>query len=217
MEYLRVSGIYDLKTLHFLKQKGVQNFTFDMRPSSFNFVQSYKVNDFINQTYQYGDEYALQFDLDKDFVISNVLERTETGALNSVNNLSIEFCSARSLEECEIYDRPFIWHYDEHNVAEFINSPLLKTVLFKQSTIAQLELSQKIYPFMDDFFKKCPENVSVEIEMDWTSPILSTLLDFFPINGLNYAINQRVEKSFRNVDLQLVDHHLEHTLASFKL
>lgn len=217
MEYLRVSGIYDQQTIQFLKGLGIQKFTFDMRPISFNFVQSFKVIDMINQTYQYGDEYAFKFDLDKDFVISNIIERIETGALNSTNNLAIEFCSSRTMKECDLYERPFIWHYDKHNSDDYLQNSLLKTVVFKQEVIQQLELSQKLYPFMDNFFKRCPTNINVEVEMDWTSPILSTLIDFFPINGLNYAINQRVEKSFRHVDLQLVGQHIELTLSNLNM
>lgn len=215
MEYLRISGIYDENTIHFLKQKGVQKFTFDQRPTCFNFIQSSKISELINQTYQYGDEYCLKFDLDKDFVIASVIDRIETNSPICIGNLVLEFASARSIEECEQFKRPFIWHYDDHDHKKFLNSSLLHTVVFKESLLQQLELSQKIYSFMSNFFEQCPKRVKVELEMEWTSPILSTLIDFFPINGLNYSINSRVEKSFRHVDLQLVGQHIEHTILNF--
>lgn len=217
MDYLRVSGIYDHQTIGFLKQKGIQKFTFDLRPISFNFVQAFKICELINESYQYGDDYAFQFDLDKDFVIKNVIERIESKASVSLSSLAIEFCSSRTLNECEQFSRPFIWHYDEHYEKDFFQSKFLHTVIFKQGLIHQLDLSQKLYPFMDKFFKHCPNHVNVELEMDWNSPILSTLIDFFPINGLNYAINSRVEKSFRHVDLQLVGQHIEHTISHLNI
>jgi hypothetical protein len=214
MRYLRINGIYDQNTIQFLKNLGVHNFAFDLRPISMNFVQSHKIATIIEQTFGLGDRYALQFGDDKDFVINGVLDK-----LNPViarEELVLDFCSSRELLECESFKLPFIWHYNQTEAQDFLYSKKLHTIVFDQALIQQLELSNKLYPFMDSFFKKCPSHVQVEIAMDWSSSVMHTLIDFFPVNGLVLTINNQVEKQFRHVNLQLVQQHIELTKQSLE-
>lgn len=209
MRHLRINGIYDQNTIKVLKNLGVNFFAFDFRPVSMNFIQSYAAAKLIEQTFGLGDRYVLQFDRDKDFVINGVLEK-----LSSViarEELLLEFCTSRELSECESFKLPFIWHYNENEFNEFITSDKLHTVIFDQQIIQQLELNNRLYTFMDNFFKKCPSHVQVELAMDWSSSVIHTLIDFFPVNGLVYSINNQVEQQFRLVNLQLVQQHIELT------
>ena len=215
MRHLRITGIYDQNTVSLLKSLDVYNFTFDLRPTSMNFTQAYKVSEIIQNTYGVGDRYTLQFDTDKDFVINGVIEKLSPAIARE--ELILEFCSYRELEECESFKLPFVWQYDESNESKFLNSSYLHTVVFGQQLIQQLELNNRLYPFMNNFFQKCPAHINVELAMDWSSSILHTLIDFFPINGLVYSINNEVELQFRHVNLQLVQQHIELTKTSFDI
>lgn len=212
MRYLRITGIYDQNTIRVLKNLGIQRFAFDLRPVSMNFVQSHKVATIIEQTFGMGDSYALQFDKDKDFVINGVLDKLSSAVARE--DLLLEFCSSRELVDCESFKLPFIWHYNQTEAQDFLTSDKLHTVVFNQQLIQQLELSNKLYPFMDSFFKKCPSHVQVEVSMDWSSSVMHTLIDFFPVNGLVFSINHQVEEQFRHVNLQLVQQHIELTQES---
>jgi hypothetical protein len=217
MEYLRISGIYDQQTIHQLKQQGVSQFTFDFRPTSFNFTQAKKVKEIIADTYGHGDSYSLQFESDKDFVINGVLDDLSKVPHVGREDFKLEFMHDRTLEDCESFKLPFIWHFNAVTQNEFLKAKNLSTVVFNQTYIHQLDMYQKLYPFMEGFFKQLPAGVKVELQMDWSTPVMETLVDFFPINGLSFHINQQVERSYRQVDLQLVSQHIEHTKQSLNL
>src|SRR5688572_29054187 len=58
---IKFSGIYDLRTMKFLKGKGLQSFAFDFDPKSFNFLQGHLFQDILRENFSPLDHYSLSF------------------------------------------------------------------------------------------------------------------------------------------------------------
>jgi len=205
---LRVSGIYDPETISYLKQFGVGDFVFDLRPTSFNFIQTYKVKEILEQSQLGLDNFYLKFENEKDFVIHEIVK----DIITTDNSVVLEFSGNESLDFCEQFGVPYVWHFNETvNYEKLGDMKYLKMVSLKNDYLEWLNNYSDLYKFLGQFLLKLNPNQNIELNLDWHSSVMETLIDFFNFKFINYEINNKVEKSFRNVDLHLVSTHIEHT------
>ena len=84
---LRIDGIYDFRTVHFLEQKMVQNYSLDFRTRSFNFLQQHKFFELLGKDIKKDNRYFLHYAYEKDFIISKMIDdlRYELGIGDNEN------------------------------------------------------------------------------------------------------------------------------------
>ena len=63
---MRVTGLYDQRTIQLLKENKIYSLGFDLRPKSLNFIQSYRLIELLKEV-QLGEVY-LHFENEKDFI-----------------------------------------------------------------------------------------------------------------------------------------------------
>ena len=51
--------------------------------------------------------------------------------------------------------------------------------------------------------------MELEVQTDWDSAMLMTLIDTYNIEALSWEINNKVELSYRCLDFQLVESHMQ--------
>ena len=214
---IRLNGVYHTSIIQHLKDFGLSHFSFDLRPKSFNFTQSYKIKEMLQATASPLVHYYLHFADEKDFVIREIYKSLYEERNDS--SLMFEFSGTENLDYFESFKVPYVWHYRESITLEQIRqTQYLKMISFDSVFIERLFQFGKLYQLFGEFAEISHEKkMSLEISQDWNTSVLETLIDFYPIKTLNFEINRQVEKSFRQIDLQQVAGHIEHTKRSLNL
>lgn len=214
---LRLNGVYHSSIINHLSAIGLTHFSFDLRPKSFNFTQAYKIKEILEQTSSSQKHYYIHFENEKDFMIEEILKDIKSA--KGMSELSLEFSGLNPLSFYDNFNTPYIWHYNENITLEEISkSKNLQKISFDQLYIERLLQFGKLYDFFGELLEITQtKKIDLEISTGWESPLLETILDFYPIKSLNYEIGHQVEKSYRQIDLQLMTGHIEHTKKSLNI
>ena len=98
MRYV-IEGIYDQRTFNSLKEVGISSFSFDFRPTSFNFYQQYRFLDLIDKCFDSSHQYFLHFAGEADFVIQKMVDDLDAQLGDKEkSNIFLEFsdrCSSK--------------------------------------------------------------------------------------------------------------------------
>ena len=70
---LRIEGVYDIRTVQYLKGQGIEDFSFDFRPKSFNFLQQYRFFEIIERCFHKNLRFFLKYQNEKDFIVQKML------------------------------------------------------------------------------------------------------------------------------------------------
>ena len=70
---IRIDGVYDVSTFTHLSNMEVENFLFDCRPLSYQFIQQHCLNELIKDNQRPFQNYYLKFSDEKDFVVRKLL------------------------------------------------------------------------------------------------------------------------------------------------
>lgn len=214
---VRVNGVYHSSIINHLSAIGISHFSFDLRPVSLNFTQSYKIKEMMEQTTSSLKTFYLHFENEKDFMINELLK--DLNASRGQANIMLEFSGRDELEFYESFNTPYLWHFNEDiNLETLTKTKNLKKISFDQLYIERLLQFGKLYDLFGDIIKLIGDKkIELEISANWDSAILETIIDFYPITSLNFEINNKVERSYRQIDLQLVTGHIEHTKRSLNI
>jgi hypothetical protein len=214
---LRVNGVYHSSIINHLSAVGLTHYSFDLRPKSFNFTQAYKIKEILSQTSSSLKYFYLHFEEEKDFIIKEIF--ADINEARGQSSLWLEFSGKDSLDYYDSFEIPYLWHYHENiSLSDIAKSKNLKKISFDQLYIERLLQFGQLYDFFGQLIEIItPMGVQLEITASWDSPLLETILDFYPITSLNYEISSQVEKSYRQIDLQLMTGHIEHTKRSLNI
>lgn len=214
---VRVNGVYSSSIINHLSAIGISHFSFDLRPMSLNFTQSYKIKEILEQTTSSLKTFYIHFENEKEFMINELL--SSIGESRGQSSMMLEFSGRDEIEYFESFDTPYLWHFNEDvNLEAIINSKYLKKISFDQIYIERLLQFGKLYDLFGNILKLIGnKEIELEISANWDSAIMETIIDFYPITSLNFEINNKVEKSYRQIDLQLVAGHIEHTKRSLNI
>jgi hypothetical protein len=216
---LKIQGIYNSELLRIVTEKDVCDVVFDFRPRSFNFIQLYKVEEILKE-YQ-GDLLSLNvcllFSSEKDFVIKKALE--DISKIVPKDNLFLEF---DDLSEGSFYNQfktPFICHYyDSLNLAELSKQENLDTLKIANDIIQRLEIEGKLFAKLTEISEiSKKEDFKIELELNWNSSISESIFDFFDIAKVSFSINSLIEKSYRQVDIDLFINQLIQVKSSLAI
>ena len=84
---IKVNGIYDVVTMKYFLEQGIFNVSFDLRPKSLNFIQTYLIASLLEQTEM--SRCYLHFCDEKKFVIDKILE--DLSSVIGRHSLYLEF------------------------------------------------------------------------------------------------------------------------------
>src|SRR4051812_33279891 len=86
---LKIEGLYDSRTLKFLKGLGISRFSFDFNPRSFNFIQEHVFLEQLIPLLGGKDEVTLTFTRSNDPMLNKVLADLKRNGFN-LNNVRID-------------------------------------------------------------------------------------------------------------------------------
>lgn len=205
---VRFEGLYDIRTMMFLKGQGLFNFSFDFRAKSFNFLQQYRFLEILEKSYNKNCIYFLQYQNERDFVIQKMLDDLKlnwSGRCNLHEQFFLEFSDNQELNFYQQFDFPFYWHFqDRKDINELIKSNNLKGLVFNSKFFEEYINKGSWYGFLQSLFTIVP-NIKMILSTDFDF-ILSLAkrsinIELMGIDLLSFAIDSNVEVCYRNVNL----------------
>ena len=199
----------------------INDFSFDLRPKSFNFVQEYVLLDIIKEIYRPWNRYYLHFENEKDYVIKKILADVKESAVKTdsatdlIENLFLEFSDGLTVQYYESFKTPYVFHLDErHRFEEFLASKYLRAINLSYSYLHHLHQGGKLGEFAGSFLKLIKrfeqhQKIEVMLSMDWNEDIVPSLFHYFQFNVISLPLNHKVELSYRNLDYELLKKYIK--------
>lgn len=201
-----IKGITHYDTIPILAKLGVNYFTFDLRPRSFNFVQIRKIEEIISQNPEVKN-FGLLFENENPIVVKELLEKASKALLEQ-QALKLEFSGGESLEELEKFEYDYVWHYHEgERIKNIASTHYLKRIVFQHSLLEKYHQAGELYGFFG-LFEEFVSKLQFEVQLDWDSELILSLFDFFQIPFLSFEINNKVELSYQNPNHSLIQNNL---------
>ena len=208
---LKFNGIYDKRTVKFLNENNVYNFSLDFRPRSLNFIQIHLAQQIVksNET----SNFFLEFENEKEFVISKVLR--EISDLVPEGKLYLEFSDHLESKFYEQFNCPYYLHIDSLAKinSEYLSGRNLKGVIFDGKFLASQHLNGSFSSLINNFYSIVKAR-SIDLELcifkDWTLDLFPSIEAYFDFDKVCLPINSNIEKCFRNVDLNKIKSELKH-------
>ena len=215
---IRIEGIYDFKTLSILKEEEIEDFGFDFRPKSFNFLQQHCFMDMIRNFYDLKCKYYFHFSNESSCVIQKITTDLRKGLSldqKQWQSFYLEFSGQEKPEEMISYKMPFLWHYrPRENASEILRSHLLKGIVLNYDFIQNIHESQRIYSFLQTFLHSTATFFSKNegelfLRRNWSSDIFPSLYELFDFSVISLPINNHIERAYRHVDIEKMKQQLE--------
>lgn len=202
---LCLKGITKSHSIQLLYQTPVTSFSFDLRPTSFNFTQLSNIAQIL-ETAPRDAKYTLLFANEKAFMVEKIL----TEQLSEYRRMvTAEFAGDTPIEELEKLNIAFNWHYhSREKIADILKLKNLKKIIFHHEDLQHLYTSGELYSFADLF--KNFGHIEFELQVGWSEPINEALFELFNFTSIAHEVNFEVESSYQNIDAQLVMQHLSH-------
>ena len=214
---VKISGIYDKRTIQRLKEVGINQISFDFRARSFNFLQQHSFME-LQEELAIDESIYLQFENEADFVIKKIID--DLKHVRSSNNLFLEFSDEQTSSYYDQFLTPYIWHYSlECKSLEAIEeSKYISGIVLKFSDLLKLHEDGVLHNFCNNFhsqFIKLLSNKEFKLilDLDWDSNLFSSISEYFDFDIISVAINNKVEVCYRNVDLAKVQTHVQYLKA----
>lgn len=201
-----LKGVTKDETIKSLLPIGVREFSFDLRPRSFNFTQLKNIKEIVilNPAVEL---FSLCFANEPEHMVSELYLKVSED-LNEKQKLWVEYTGGESLMACEKQGLPYIWHYHPGEKIKHIHdTEYLKRIVFKHSILEEFHQNGELHGFFG-LFQDYTEKVMFEIQVDWDTELILSLFDFFQIPMLSFEINQKVELSYQNPDHTLMQKNL---------
>ena len=208
---LKFNGVYDKRTVRFLNEKGVNDFSLDFRPYSLNFIQSHLAQTIVKEFPLC--RFYLQFCNEKDFVIRKIID--DLSLYISIENMILEF---HDHQEKSFYDSlgvpfQFVVDHEEKISSPVLSSQSLSSIVidgkFLQAMHDRGQLQSNIRSLYNAIGPKSFD-LPMILQSDWDLDLFPSIAEFFDFDKVSYPINGKVEVCFRNVDLVKVSKELMH-------
>jgi hypothetical protein len=212
---IRIDGVYDYTTFNHLSNLGIEDFLFDCRPLSFQFIQQHCLNDILIEYQRPFQNYYLQFADEKDFVIQKLLrdlKETLKGPELEKKEVFLEFSGQEEVDFMESFQVPFYKQIEETTYLKpLLNSLYLKGMVFPFSYFAQLKEKGELDRFQDYFEQEMAQFQSLDIvlKLDWDDNVFGSLFDRFSFKQVSFPINANIESAYRQVNLKKAEEEIQ--------
>lgn len=206
---LKISGIYDPRTLEFLQQEQIQSFSFDFLPLSSNFLPGHSFEEILKKYFVHEQNYFLYFAEEPDFVIKKTLNDISGivgHKLSELSNIFLQFTTEVSASYAEQFSISYFLNVDaQTDLKKLERRPLLKGLSFSYANLESLGDHNQIFKRLEEIFTWAQaRNIKIELRLEWGTSFSSSILDFFDFDYFNLSIGPKVEVCYRNVNLGIV-------------
>ena len=215
---ISVGGIYDLETISQLRHIHLNNFGFDFRPKSFNFLQQHLVVDILKKCHRSSDRYFFHFQNEKDYIIFeyiNYLKKT----VPFCNNFFLEFSDHMEPSYYEKFSHPFYWYYQSESLFEeivFLSD--LQGIILPHSLLLRFYERGNLNDFISYFLRVLAnKKMEVVLSLEWKYEISPFIFELLNFDMISFSINQDVEYSYRNVNINLLKKELSYHSNIFEI
>lgn len=209
---VRVNGIYDLRTIKELIKLQVKHIGFDFRPKSFNFIQIYKVEEFIKDIDGHFEKIYLHFSDEKDFMIQKIIQDIlKTGITKE--QIVLEFSDSLNQEFYEQFGINYIVHLDK-DLRNLERTKLLKGISLHSAHLEEIIKSDQFPSFVNEVYTfypylKSDQTIELHLDMNWDSEPYTCYSEYLKPEFIIYSINPLIEVCYRNVNLPKLDSYLK--------
>jgi hypothetical protein len=208
-KFPKISGIYDQRTMKFLKEKGISFFSFDFDPKSFNFLPCETFREIIFENYSPLDSYHLHFSKSSQLNIENTIQNflmASGQAKDFLSNLYLEIDDS-DMKNAPDLNLPILAKIDfQSPLEQILKNPNLRGFIIDFSQLEIEKDQAKAFHFLNIIFMlKAKHNLRIDLKIPWESNISSSIFDFFPFDYIELSINRKVEVCYRNVNLSLLE------------
>ena len=205
---IKISGIYDKRTLDHLRMHNVNSFGFDFRPKSMNFIQGHVLNQLQGHLSEFDNIY-LHFENDPDFMVENILDHFQDTNLSPI----LTFSGTQGIQYYEKFKDPFIWFYDEKvKFTDIIKSEYCKGIYFSLEYLRMLHEQGVFHNFVSNFYSslyKIRNELNLYLKVESLIYLFPTLFEYFDFYHVDYTLNSEVEVCYRNVDMKKLNSQIK--------
>jgi hypothetical protein len=209
MRILKLNGITDELILEQALSLDIRHLGFDFRPISFQFLQHHRFLELLDKFYSPELRFYLQFSDEQDFIIQKFIQdcdlclKEKPGYLGLSSHLSLEFTDRQRSSFYGQFKLPYLWsHRSDIVLSDYLGSAYLSGLILSFKELEDIRLTQPWEVYCYDFVKQLPApRVSLLLEIDWDQSPFDSLFDLLPIDLISLSINQKVEQSYRQVDM----------------
>lgn len=204
----RVGGIVDENSISCLRELGISQFKFDLRPWSLAFTPLRIIRQCIENNLFDLDKIFICFEDDSDLTILESIKILSEQLSNK--NFYLEFYrNKRDLIELNELGAQFYWHLmDDQKIQEFHRFKNLKGIIINyDSLLSRLDFNQS-YQYLNEVRRFMKKDQSLHLYLDWDSNFDYQALELLNFKTLSLDINNKVEKSYREADFNLIETYL---------
>lgn len=207
---LTLMGVTSLETIKLAHAAGVDTFSFDLRPKSFNFIQSKKIKSILNEAPLV--DYRLTFANEKDFMVSALYNDIKL----TTPNLKIEFTGVTKLHELSRLEEPFVWHYNsDEKLRDIPNNSKLERVVLDHRVLSDYNDRGELFGFLQ-LFQGLQGVVEFDLLLDWDTEIIGSMFEYFNFSGIVLEVNQKIEQGYQQVNHSLLLNQIQYYQDLFK-
>lgn len=225
---IRVSGIYDQKTIQELKNSSINLWAFDFNPRSFNFIQTYRFLELIQKNYnsKANIKVFLQFTNEKKFIVEKITSDLKNLLFNEMGVTLLEFERDFFLEFRSVnIDSLISLDVDNFNMKYYLEFDV-NTIVTLQSQMHTYTLqnctgfihsyiflrdkffSEKLFEYYGDMRRICAGGFKGKkihiLESSFDQEIISTIYRGYNFDVVSYSINNSVEEYHRSVNTKKI-------------
>lgn len=206
MMFLKVDGIYDIRTINQLVELGVRRFSFDLRPRSLNFIQHYRVIEIISQATIGSDKrFTFHFADEHPMLIQKFID--DLGAQTGINQsdwlngrVQLEFSGRDDFEALDDFNVPYRWFLHEGaDWSQLKRAQNLRGLILPFDYLERAHETGRLHQLCSNLHTSFP-NQSFHLARSWDANVFASLLDIFDFEDIALPIDPAVEVCFRNVD-----------------
>ncbi len=215
-----IDGVYDQRTFNLLKTLKIDSFSFDFRPTSFNFFQQYRFLDLVEKCFDSKDRYFLHFCGEADFVIQKMVDDLrEKVSDEELQCFMLEFSDRCSPKFYDQFEFPYILHYSpELKPENFSNSKFLNGIVLHFSHLEEMHREGRLFSFIQSFFQLVKTiDIELILKADWDADIFPSLVELLDFDSVALPVNDKVEVCYRNVDLNKLSNLLTVMKSNFRV
>lgn len=209
---LRIEGIYDKRTITYLKSFGIKNYCFDFSPKSFNFIQEYVFLEQIINLLDSNDNIFLHFSRSNDPMVSKLID--DLLKLNiSLQKIYFDFDEWASADDAVAFQYNYLLNFSNLSDPYKYIGTNFRGFIFNFNFFQDLQQNKLLNNFAVNFYtryeSKLLDSSLMIMQSDWNHNLFASLFDIFEFNIISLPINSKIEVCYRNVDLKKLESEMK--------
>ena len=218
---IRVEGIYDWRTFHFLEKMGVKHFHFDFNPRSLSFLPQHEFFEILEKTSLAGKKIVLGYSGESKLAIEKMYQ--DLISLYSKNQIQesvlFEFQIDDEFEKFESLEAPLSVRVNETSQLKKLKDLQgLHALVLDQFQLERLELQSRLGGYIQSLNQVATSTrfINYALRISNENEIMVSLFDLYPARIISFPIDSSLEVCYRNTDLKKLEIRLKHIRQSLE-